>query len=86
MIPQPQYRWFDLIGESEVRQVDVALWASDGSGTWTPITLQPGAVASVKLLFAHKCITDKRAIDRGGCEDEEGGRLPKKARYDDYLS
>lgn len=62
-LPQAEYRWFDLTKEDTLRQLDLFFYATDATGlreNWKPITLAPGQAASAKLLFAHKCVTDKK--------------------------
>ena len=49
-LPTSQYRYFDLMGESELRQIDLQFWACDQFGVLTAIYMPPNEGATVKFM------------------------------------
>lgn len=68
-LPGAQYRYFDFFSEGPLNKIDLAFWAADDEGNFTPIVLEPGYVASCKFCFERKIIGEKHQRD----EDKPGG-------------
>lgn len=79
-LPSAQYRWFDMMEQEKLRELDLQFYAGDATGlqtSWKPIQINPGQTASVKILFQHRCVTDHKARDRPTKRQRlEGGALP----------
>jgi len=70
MIPQPQYRWIDMLKEEKLRSMDLEVWAYDATGTFKVLVLiEPGFGVNGKWLF------DRKTVDRTHLSSEQRIKL-----------
>lgn len=53
-VPSAQYRYIDLFGDEDIRNVDINVFWRDRTGVLHPFYLQSGASCSIKILFKLK--------------------------------
>jgi hypothetical protein len=53
-VPSAQYRFIDMIGNNDIKTVNINVYWKDKKGNLVPFILQSGASASIKLLFELK--------------------------------
>jgi hypothetical protein len=49
-----QYRYIDLMGTAPLRTIDLNILWQDKAGTIVPLLIPPGAICTVKILFAKR--------------------------------
>lgn len=53
-VPSAQYRYIDMIGNNDIKTVDIGVYWKDKKGNLMPFELQSGGSASIKILFELK--------------------------------
>lgn len=83
MIPQPNFRWFDLMSEDDFKIADFAFYATDDVGPQPQnlqlINFEPGQGGGIKLLFSKHTITS-RALNYEKTKALNGGDLFAKMK------